>query len=654
MKLAVSSHQNESKIHKLHRFISGYWENDIWDANDPIFTDFRKSEWGKRHRKMNFSFFSSSLKKEVKFFILTRIQNDELQLYSAIHNYGRSFKRLADFLTKYYPGLSSFVELDINKALMQLRSYLSEKGLSIRTYERRKLSNYENLLNRLFLFYQEYYDTRTEFEKDIWDVRNIPGAKYPDHESRHILNFEGIPSSFLNLAKRYLKFRISHLSIGQCTLDLRVLKLFLGFMHERHSSWKNLNTLTRKDMEDFFVWHNKNFQDKTLTKRYNIITLKVFFETIEKLQFVEAPEMPVNLLLFKEDLPRKMTRTENDIKYIPEDVIQQIEERLEYLKPSKYIPIVILLRSTGWRISDILHLRYDNCLERTNQGWYIVGDIKKTQVLNHRVPITDEVATVVQTVIQSVKTLSNEVNNPKKYLFAQLEGVRKGRPFNYYDIRRGLNRFVKEQNILDEQGKVFHLKNHAFRHTKGIELINNGMNLLHVQKWMAHASPEMTLTYAKILDNTLRQSWEEATKQGLFRIEHSSKKPVKIELSDIENEDVIEWEYIRYNLDAVKMELGYCMKPIKQPCPTQANPCLSCRSFCTTPEFIPKYENEIREAKAIIERGIRLERAAWVEKNQALIERLEPILNALKDGKTHHPAGKNGREYTGEDRSHAK
>ena len=202
MRLAVTTIINEGKVQELNRFISGYWENDIWDANDPIFNDFRKSDWGKTHRKMNFSDFSPMLKKEVKFFIIIRVQNDELRLDSAIHNYGRSFKRLADFLLKYYPNLSSFANVEINKVLMQLRSYLSEKGLSIRTYEKRKLSNYENLLNRLFLFYQDYYDARTEFEKDVWDVRNISGARYADHESRHVLNFKDIPGPYLNFGKK--------------------------------------------------------------------------------------------------------------------------------------------------------------------------------------------------------------------------------------------------------------------------------------------------------------------------------------------------------------------------------------------------------------------------------------------------------------------
>jgi hypothetical protein len=73
-------------------------------------------------------------------------------------------------------------------------------------------------------------------------------------------------------------------------------------------------------------------------------------ENIERLQYVDAPKLTANLILFKEDFPRPINRTESDIKYIPEGVMQQIEERLEYLMPLKFIPVIILLRATGWRI----------------------------------------------------------------------------------------------------------------------------------------------------------------------------------------------------------------------------------------------------------------------------------------------------------------
>ena len=97
--------------------------------------------------------------------------------------------------------------------------------------------------------------------------------------------------------------------------------------------------------------------------------------------------------------------------------------------------------------------------------------IRKTQVMNHRVPITKEVAGIVEAVIKVTKDQSNTINNPKNYLFVQLEGVRRGRPYNYYEIHRSLKRFTEEQNIVDDSGNLFFIKNHAFRHTKGIELL---------------------------------------------------------------------------------------------------------------------------------------------------------------------------------------
>lgn len=44
-------------------------------------------------------------------------------------------------------------------------------------------------------------------------------------------------------------------------------------------------------------------------------------------------------------------------------------------------------------------------------------------------------------------------------------------------------------------------------------------------------------SFAKILDTTMRKSWEEAIKQGLFRVDNTGKLK-KIDISEIENEDI--------------------------------------------------------------------------------------------------------------------
>lgn len=331
----------------------------------------------------------------------------------------------------------------------------------------------------------------------------------------------------------------------------------------------------------------------------------------------------------------------------------QLEENLEHLTPKEYIPVVLLLLATGWRISDILNLRYDKCLEHTPQGWYLCGDIQKTNIIDHRVPITDEVYAAIKANVDFAVSKSTEENNPRHLLFNRYFGKRMGNCPDNTRISEALNKLAVKRNITDDQGNIYYFRCHAFRHTKGVELINNGMNLIHVQKWMAHMSPEMTLVYARILDTTLRKSWEEATRKGLFRISESGKVR-KIDISEIQNEDLIEWEYIRHNLDAVRMPLGFCMKPKKQECHSQLNPCLTCRNLCTTPDFIPQYEMEMRETRALIEKGREQGRDVWVEKNMCLLSRYEEIISVLKSGKTHHIAGKRGREYVGKEREDAK
>ncbi|HDR5276896.1 transposase [Bacillus cereus] len=637
----------KEKQEEINDFLIGYWENDIWSADYSAFDEFRQTIWDKTYKKIDFSCFKSKIKAEIKFFILNRLKVDDVRLYqTVIKRYAASFKHIAELLNQFYPYIKSIIDIDLNRAIIQLRSMLVQKGLKIR--EDGSLTKYETFLKVIYLFYKDYYDERDEFEKDIWDIRKIAKSKVVEHEAHYLLNFTAIPSPFRNMIKRYIKFRIQYVSHGQSCLDIRSISLFLNFIYEKYPNWNDLSLLSRKDMENYRDWQRIEQELHQKAQRNYLITLRVFLETIEKLQYIESPKIPASLLLFKEDIPQLPRRTENDIKYIPEGILQQLESHLEHLTPKEYIPVVILLRATGWRISDILTLHYDTCLEQTAQGWYLCGDIMKTQVLNHRVPITDDVAAIVQTVIECMKKKSNLDNNPKKFLFVRLSGKRKGRPPESRRIQNSLNKLAKSKNIIDEKGNVFHFKSHAFRHTKGVELINNGMNILHVQKWLAHASPEMTLTYAKILDTTLRKSWEDATAKGLFRINDFG-KPVKVHPSDIENEDIIEWEYIRSNLDAVRMPLGYCTKPIKQPCPTQSDPCLSCRNLCTTPEFAREYERQIKDTEAVIERGKTINRPVWIEKNQEKLERLKPIYELLIQGKIHHKAGKKGREYDREE-----
>src|SRR6266851_4211659 len=101
---------------------------------------------------------------------------------------------------------------------------------------------------------------------------------------------------------------------------------------------------------------------------------------------------------------------------ISQNVLQQLDTHNQHLSPT-YISIVILLRASGWRISDVLYLKLGNCLEQDGDKYWLVGDIMKTRVLGHKIPITKKVAAVVLAQMEWVKQHYTPEENPKQWLF---------------------------------------------------------------------------------------------------------------------------------------------------------------------------------------------------------------------------------------------
>ena len=234
-------------------------------------------------------------------------------------------------------------------------------------------------------------------------------------------------------------------------------------------------------------------------------------------------------------------------------------------------------------------------------------------MLGHKIPISHEVAQVVQAQIVWVKQHYCAEENPHGWLFPASKTHRQGKsprflvgdPLAANGIRNRLNRLAEQNYICDEQGNLFHFRLHAFRHTKAVELINNGMSLVLVQQWMAHASPEMTLIYAKILDETMRTAWEKTVQQGIVQFNDGKPEftPGK-NLLPMAGSNAFDPERVRGHRQNVKMALGSCLKTAKIMCKFVELPCFHCPAYVLTPEDLPalkkptsnKFSNELKLA----------------------------------------------------------
>lgn len=218
-------------------------------------------------------------------------------------------------------------------------------------------------------------------------------------------------------------------------------------------------------------------------------------------------------------------------------------------------------------------------------------------------------------------------------------------------MREALNRFAQRCQIQNEQGEIFHFKLHAFRHTKAIELINNGMSLVLVQQWMAHASPEMTLIYAKILDETMRKAWEKTVELG--SVQFNDGKPEYVpgkHLVPMGGANACDPERVRSHRHNVKMALGSCLKTAKIVCKFVELPCFPCPADVLTPDdlaALEAYEQQILERIVV---GKQAGNVHWLEVNQTnLDERVRPAIALLTQGHIVAKTEKQEREDTDEE-----
>ena len=487
-----------------------------------------------------------------------------------------------------------------------------------------------------------------ELGEDVWDVRLFPGARYDPHRSNYALNFVPIPAPFRTIVKRYIKLRLATWSYASCRQHLQFLPRFLSFFVTCYPGIQHFRDLTVDDIDAYlqYLQSTGTTTGKPLSSSYRslaISTLELFLRYLQRIDSSLAPTRPLDKLIWPEHRPLYQRRAANGIRYIPEMVLAQLDAHIHKLR-ARYIPVIIILRASGWRISDVLQLRYDSCLECTERGWYLVGDIHKTQVLGHKVPITEEVAAVIQAQVAVAKQRLADRLDVHRYLFPAYSQRRREQPLEVGTIMRALNRLAVTCEIRDERGVLFHFRSHAFRHTKAVELINNGMPLTYVQQWLAHASPEMTLVYAKLLDTTMRDKWEQAMAQGAVRIT-STGQPYAVDPATLDSGNELELAHVRAHLDARRLQNGYCFKPQKFDCPAAHIPCYSCAMFVTTPAFLAQFEHEQRETIELIQIGEAAGRTHWVEANHRKLEKLERIIATLDAGRVHQPLGKAKREY---------
>lgn len=634
----------QSKYDEIIEYLkqdNGYWlENDKWDLTEEFFV-------GKSINSIRYIHFyyiqNEVIKNEIKFYLLFNFKNKYLT-NKGIARLNRPLQHLSKFLTD-----GTLTNLDREKTESKWIDFLVKNGVSYNKQE----STYFGLTNDLINFIKDFYDDREETEKDIWYSINIKGAKIPasgaSHSNYNAINFTTIPLYYRETVKRYFRTIITKKSWMTCYNTLKYLSYFFNYLYSNKYQDGCIENLNRNDIERYLYYVSNDRKDKNKTENSKYISfVRTFLEYIQMAQYDKAPKKEVSFLIFQDDIPKRESNKDEvkKAKFVPEPILKQLDNNIMNLDRPQFIPIYILLRETGWRGTDILNLRYDNCLEQIwnnkeeKYNYYLCGEITKTGIAQLKIPIRDKVAEMVQKSIDKAKELSTEENNPKKYLFNTYEGKLKGKPLAKQSLLLTIKRLIVQKDIKDVNGELYHFRLHSLRHTRAKEYVEQGMGISVIQQILGHQSLQMTVHYATVSENVLYEKWKNTEDLELFKVDTTNNELIEVDTSSTEGENLIRYEYVKKNLDAVRVPFGVCFKASKLPCKQQMNHCLTCASFCTTVENIPEYEEEIEKVKQQIEISNRCGRELWAEKNKQYLNILEETLEEVKEHKLVHKNGK--------------
>jgi integrase len=422
-----------------------------------------------------------------------------------------------------------------------------------------------------------------EWAKDVVDVRRLV-SDYPKHLSASALklHFSFLSSPALKaVVKRYFRARLGFWQPASLRSYLRWLKPFLWNLENTYPGLASFAPLTRAMIEPILTatcWVDERGRRHAIslfTRRYMVIAAEGMFTYMQRHEWEEAPR---HYLIYDEDRPPQAKKRPRPI---PEPVLDQLQAHAHLLPPYAH-NLVTILGVAGLRAIDALHLTAQ-CLEVDATGdprlhWYN----HKMKRDGRPLPVTTEVAEAIkrqQTVVKNIPDLFG-----KHYLFRTQRGLYKFAAFCEH-----LNELARQVPILGSDGQVYRFKPHAFRHTVGTQMINNGMGIADVMAYLDHMSPEMTLRYAEIDDDKLKQKFKALVLSGQA-VGGAALKALKEQL---EKGDESELDWVVSNLRKLSLPWGQCLHHAKaNKCPYGQNACFTkdngpCHKLVTTPEHAP-------------------------------------------------------------------
>jgi hypothetical protein len=261
--------------------------------------------------------------------------------------------------------------------------------------------------------------------------------------------------------------------------------------------------------------------------------------------------------------------------------------------------ILMLLARTGRRVSEICLLDRDPLLPlgpATSGSAGFTARLRYQQTKIEGAPDTilvdEEIVAIIRAQQQWADRFlaaSQSAATTPKYLFLAARNNRNGdRAYSPSRLRALLAQLAARLDVHDSTGAVVDFqRTHRFRHTKATSLLNAGVPLHVVQRYLGHLSPEMTMIYAKTLASTHEAEFLRFRKLTADARELGT-----------DPRDLYDMLQLDKRTDRI-LPNGWCLLPPRQSC-SKGNACLTCDKFATDATFLPELTAQLSRTQQLV------------------------------------------------------
>lgn len=475
------------------------------------------------------------------------------------------------------------------------------------------------------------------YTDDVWDLSVlIPQTTTPNSKKKLVFS-EEIPIPIKSVLKQYAYYSLGKIKPQTVITNMNSMKAFIQFC--KIKSIFSLRELDRNTIIDFNFWL-KN--EKKYKKKSGYMAMRVVEELLHigRIKGWNVPSTDILLgLTAAEVWGSGKDEDAKQFEPIPDDIFEKIVQcAISYRKDIITKAGIIIQSQTGLRIGEVLSLKA-GCLHQNEDGTayfdVFISKTAKGESIKHKIFANQLVVDVILELEEATRALREESGRDE--LFLHRNGKRICSPMVMNWSKNRLRTFIRNCNIRDASGELYHLQSHQFRPTFVRKIVMKGIPISFAMKQFAHVSIEMTCHYLQLQEKEIRDIYagilldpnSKLAGMRADKIEAARNSYFKGKAETDVNKVVAE---LAKGLTFNPLPSGICLYDYRRGNCGEGDSCFfyNCPNFITEKSFLPVLERELERIELAMEREKNSgHERAWQLQNSKYIY-LKPLIEQLK------------------------